>query len=81
MKIYHSYHTQQHEIEFTKKDIINEEGIRNEPIEGSCKRRGLFGSPNYHETWSYNKIAVINSYLICPICGEKVLIKTIDKTI
>jgi len=79
MKIYHEYNGDYHEIIFTNKDFIFENGTRSEQIPGTFRSTGQFGSIEYTEKWDYKDFPKINSYVICLICKAKVLINSCDK--
>jgi len=77
-KIYHSYRDTYHEIEFIKKDIIYEDSDRDEKIEETLKKTSETGSLICNKDWGYSSIPITNSYIICPICEERILINSID---
>jgi len=81
MKITHqdAFNETTHEIEFIEKDILIKEGYRSEQIEGTYRTTGEFGSPTFKEHHDYKEIPIIQSFVICPICQEEILIKETDK--
>jgi len=75
MKIYHEYRGCYHEVDFKKADIIKEESLKS--VMTTETLRNLFSGPGGSR--EYKSIPIIDSFVICLICGEKILIKSEDK--